>query len=365
MAMVRVAPVDVRVRTDWFSGAPREITWGEDRLPVTRVVAVRDERSAYPAITGPRTMFEVDTPSVRLSLTFRHRSRRWTIGGLDESRSPPDRPPHAGPRLLPVGPGVGCGRARALARAIRGPDGPLCRRRTGPHDCDGPSLQSSRGSSNRFRDLTVAGFVERLASAEPVPGGGSAAAVAGSLAAALVAMVASLSEGRPKYAEHAALHADALASARELADRFLALADEDAEAFAGFATALKLPRETDAEQATRTDAIRQAARAASQVPYRTVQACYDTAALAEALAGRSNRNASSDLEVSALLSVAASQAAAANVYVNLPSIEDEATAGELLADTERLVHEIDRLADHTREVVRGGSGRESLGVTRA
>ena len=84
MAMVRVAPVNVAVRTDWFSGTPREITWGSDRLPITRVVAVRDERSAYPAITGPRTLFEVDTPAYRLALTYRHRSRRWTIEGLDE-----------------------------------------------------------------------------------------------------------------------------------------------------------------------------------------------------------------------------------------------------------------------------------------
>jgi len=83
MAMVRVAPVTVQVRTDWLSGMPREITWGEDRILVTRLVAVRDERRAYPAITGPRTLFEVDTPGRRLALTFQHRSRRWTIEGLD------------------------------------------------------------------------------------------------------------------------------------------------------------------------------------------------------------------------------------------------------------------------------------------
>ncbi len=84
MAMVRVAPVTVQVRTDWFNGIPREITWGEDRLTVTRLVAVRDERRAYPAITGPRTVFEVDTQDLRLALTFQHRSRRWTIDGLDD-----------------------------------------------------------------------------------------------------------------------------------------------------------------------------------------------------------------------------------------------------------------------------------------
>ena len=83
MAMVRVAPVQVQVRTNRFNGLPREITWGEDRIRVTRLVAMRDERSAYPAITGPRTVYEVDTPTLRLALTFAHRSRRWTIDALD------------------------------------------------------------------------------------------------------------------------------------------------------------------------------------------------------------------------------------------------------------------------------------------
>lgn len=212
----------------------------------------------------------------------------------------------------------------------------------------------------RFRDLTVAQFVEQLASGEPVPGGGSAAAIAGSLGAALVAMVAALSEGRPKYAEHAALHAEAGASARELADRFLALSDEDSEAYAGFGVAMKMPKETDAEKAARSAALREAARAASLVPFRTVEACLEVVALAEALAGRSNRNASSDLEVSTLMAVAASRAAAANVYVNLPSIGDEQAAQDLLARTEALVDDIDRLADRTREAVRSGDARPPL-----
>jgi hypothetical protein len=83
MAMVRVAPVTVQVRTGRLNGLPTEITWGTERMPVTRLIAVRDERSAYPAITGPRTVFEVDTPALRVALTFQHRSRRWTIDGVD------------------------------------------------------------------------------------------------------------------------------------------------------------------------------------------------------------------------------------------------------------------------------------------
>jgi hypothetical protein len=87
MAMIRVQPVAVRVRTDWFDGRPREITWGTEHLPVVAVAAVRQETSAYDIAVGPRTIFEVDTPRARVALVFGHRTRRWTIDGLDEART--------------------------------------------------------------------------------------------------------------------------------------------------------------------------------------------------------------------------------------------------------------------------------------
>jgi hypothetical protein len=83
MAMVRVDPVEVAVRADWFDGRPREVVWGDERLPVTALAAVRDERRAYPAEVGPRTVFEVQTPKARLALSFRHRTRTWAIEALD------------------------------------------------------------------------------------------------------------------------------------------------------------------------------------------------------------------------------------------------------------------------------------------
>jgi hypothetical protein len=102
MAFIRVEPVEVQVRTNWFSGRPREITWGAERLPVTRLAVVREEAAAYPVITGPRTLFEVDTPRARLSLTFQHRSRRWTVTGLDNAVRP--RGMGAAPSANPPGP---------------------------------------------------------------------------------------------------------------------------------------------------------------------------------------------------------------------------------------------------------------------
>jgi glutamate formiminotransferase/formiminotetrahydrofolate cyclodeaminase len=128
---------------------------------------------------------------------------------------------------------------------------------------------------------------------------------------------------------------------------------------------MKLPRDTEREREVRSAAIAQSARASSEAPFRTVQACVEIVAYAEALAGRSNRNASSDLEVAALLSVAASRAAAANVYINLPSIGDEEASRELYGRTEELADEIERLAGSVREVARSDKTRDPLEATGA
>ena len=234
--------------------------------------------------------------------------------------------------------------------------------RVGP---SGPPLAAARAPTiggvqdhpTQFGDLTLGAFVDRLASAAPVPGGGSASAVAASLGAGLVAMVASLSEGRPKYAEHATSHAHAKAAGLELAERLLRLADEDAAAFSTFSAALKLPRESEAQQAARAAAIRSAARTAAEVPLRCLAACAEVVAEAERLAGRSNVNASSDLNVAALLVEAGAQGAAANVRVNLPSVGDADWAETTAARVEDHLARIASLAASTRAIVASGVSR--------
>jgi len=83
MAMVRVSPLPVDVRCGWLDGRPRSVRLGGETLPVISVARVRRELAAYPRSSGPRTLFEIVTPKLRLQLGYRHRDRSWSVEGID------------------------------------------------------------------------------------------------------------------------------------------------------------------------------------------------------------------------------------------------------------------------------------------
>jgi formiminotetrahydrofolate cyclodeaminase len=213
-------------------------------------------------------------------------------------------------------------------------------------------------TSVSFSDLTVGQFVERLSSAEPVPGGGSASAMAAALGASLISMVAALSRGKPKYAAYEATLARCESVGHELTREFLRLADRDAEAYAGYSAALKLPRESEEQKLARQSAVQLAARAASEAPFDCVKACARLVTAAEALAGRSNVNAASDVLVAALLGEAAARGAAENVLINLPSTADEQYADSMRWRVDAALHDVAARAARTREIVLSGQSRE-------
>ena len=213
-------------------------------------------------------------------------------------------------------------------------------------------------SGARFGDLTLSEFEERLASAEPVPGGGSASAIAGSMAGSLLAMVSRLSADRPKYAAYVATHGRALVVAERARVRLLQLADDDARAYAKFGAARKMPRDTPQEQEAREGATRVAAREASEVPLEVARECARIIDEVEAMAGRSNLNAASDLEVAARLAAAAARGAAANVMINLPMVGDETFRGAAMVEMTKLLEGVDRLAAEVSERVATGTLRQ-------
>ena len=175
----------------------------------------------------------------------------------------------------------------------------------------GGNLQS-RGASHwtdgSFSRPVLDDFTERLASSEPVPGGGSASAVAAALGASLVSMVASLTSGKPKYVEHEPMLAWAMESGRRLSDRFLTLADDDAEAYRGVLGGIE-----DATRDRRRDRGADCRDAGSSTPClrgpaRVRRGMSRVGAGRGSAAGRSNPNASSDVAVAALLGEAAALA---------------------------------------------------------
>lgn len=210
----------------------------------------------------------------------------------------------------------------------------------------------------KLGDLTLREFIDRLASEEPVPGGGSASAVAGSLAAALLAMVARLSIGRPKYEAYQSTNERALSLAESARVRLLQLAEDDAHAYGRYAAARKLVKETSDQQAQRAAAIRAAARAASEVPLAVVRECDVLLEEIAVVAGRSNLNAASDLEVGARLCAAAARGAAANVMVNLPQVDDERYAGVSTAELHGLLQDIERNVSQVAQRVARGTLRD-------
>ncbi len=200
--------------------------------------------------------------------------------------------------------------------------------------------------------LSVREFTELLGSDAPAPGGGASAALCGALGAALCGMVANLTLGREKYAEHQALAAQTAEKAALLQNELLKAMNDDASAYDGFMAALALPKNTDEEKAARTAALQDALIASTQSPLHTIELAAEALKLTQSLVGRSNTNAVSDLAVSALSLKAAMQGAWLNVLINVGSIKNADKAEYFRARGGRILSESLPLADEIYETVK-------------
>ncbi|MDL1897024.1 cyclodeaminase/cyclohydrolase family protein [Anaerolineae bacterium CFX7] len=184
--------------------------------------------------------------------------------------------------------------------------------------------------------MTLEQFHDELASASPAPGGGSAAAMAGALGAALVAMVARLTIGRKNYQEVNAEFENLLPRADALRAELLQLMVHDADAYRRVMDAYQLPKDTDAAKTARADAIQSALQHAANVPLRVAQACAEILEMAQRAAARGNKNAASDAGAGALMAEAGLRAALLNVEINLGLIQDERFVARLRAEIQPL-----------------------------
>jgi formiminotetrahydrofolate cyclodeaminase len=203
-----------------------------------------------------------------------------------------------------------------------------------------------------FAPLSLSEFLAVLASAAPTPGGGTAAAVAGSMGAALAEMVAQITLSKDKFASvHEAIRpiADAAQTARA---EFLKLAREDSDAYDAVVAARKLPKDSEAEKTARQHQIAVANRQAAEVPMRTAQAAVRLLAALPELAEKGNPNAVSDVGAAALLLDACVEGALLNVGINLSGIDEPAFVAEMQRETAVAQGESQRLRSQVVALVR-------------
>jgi glutamate formiminotransferase/formiminotetrahydrofolate cyclodeaminase len=200
---------------------------------------------------------------------------------------------------------------------------------------------------------TLAGSVEQVGAATAAPGGGAVAALAGTLSAALVQMVAGLTIGRKKYAD---VEGEAQRILEEAGRLRMALAASIAEDSAAFEQLMEVWRNKEGDAESRNAAIERATLGAAEVPLRVARLSYDAAHLARSIATIGNVNAATDAAAGAYLAQAAVHAAALNVRVNVAGLQDQQQAVVWREEVEALSSEVDQLATAVAAIAaeRGG-----------
>lgn len=204
-------------------------------------------------------------------------------------------------------------------------------------------------------EKTVKDFIAQVASNEPAPGGGSVASLASSLGAALTSMVGELTIGKKKYealsADEKKAIDDNLVAVKVLITRLNELIDEDTNAFNDYMVAMKLPKETDEEKASRKAAMEDALKKAMLVPLDAAKTSIEVLKLQKVFALYGNQNAITDAGVGALLACAGTEGSVFNVLINLGGISDQDYVAKIRKECTALVEESKVLRDETLKVV--------------
>lgn len=203
-------------------------------------------------------------------------------------------------------------------------------------------------------NLSLRAFDDLVAADVPAPGGGSAAALAGSVGASLVAMACRLSLEREDVEASDAELEEALDRAERLRRRLLELVDEDTAAFEAVMTAIRMPRDDDVQRAVRSAALADAKIGATIPPLETLAASRQVLAIADALVGRSNANVASDLGVAVHLARAAAEGALLNVATNLSMLPPGGPADRFRADSEADIAAVRETAERASAAITAG-----------
>ncbi|MGA7161331.1 MAG: cyclodeaminase/cyclohydrolase family protein [Bacteroidota bacterium] len=191
---------------------------------------------------------------------------------------------------------------------------------------------------------TVNDFINDVASSTPAPGGGSVAALAGTLGVALTSMVCNLTIGKKKYLDVQGEMEEVLKRSETLRASITKLIDEDTEAFNAVMSAMNLPKETEEQKTNRSGAIQLATKNATEIPLRLMQFCEDALRFTKITAEKGNVNSISDAGVAALMLHAACLGARLNVQINLGGLKDSVYVRESTSRAESVSQRVEAMS---------------------
>lgn len=221
----------------------------------------------------------------------------------------------------------------------------------GPFNSEHKIIEYKLRKKGRLASMNLYDFADELASDSPAPGGGSVAALNGSLSAGLSAMVGNLTYGKKQYAEVKDVMVDVAEKAQKLKDFFTDAIDRDTEAFDKVMAAFGLPKGTPAETGARDQAIQDATKEATLVPFSVLEKTQETVELALIMAEKGNQNSLSDSGVAGLTAAAAAEGALYNVMINLAGIDDEAFKAEIAQKAAQVNAKVQEIAAQVKKIL--------------
>ena len=211
--------------------------------------------------------------------------------------------------------------------------------------------EEANKGQKKLIDRTLTDFADETASESPAPGGGSISAYMGALGAALGTMVANLSSHKRGWDERWEEFSDWAEKGKAFQIQLMKLVDEDTNAFNKIMDAFSLPKKTEEEKAIRKQAVQEATRFATEVPFKTMQLCYECMSVAKAMAEIGNPNSVTDAGVGALAARAGVVGAFLNVKINASGLDDKAYAEKIIREGENVVEKAGQLEAEILQIV--------------
>lgn len=211
--------------------------------------------------------------------------------------------------------------------------------------------EEANKGQKKLIDRTLTDFADETASESPAPGGGSISAYMGALGAALGTMVANLSSHKRGWDERWEEFSDWAEKGKAFQIQLMKLVDEDTNAFNKIMDAFSLPKKTEEEKAIRKQAVQEATRFATEVPFKTMQLCYECISVAKAMAEIGNPNSVTDAGVGALAARAGVVGAFLNVKINASGLDDKAYAEKIIREGEDVVEKAVQLEAEILQIV--------------